>query len=306
MSDATVLGRRGMRGILPDYHTHPVRPPADLPAAGHLAHYREWMGHYAERAAALGLAELGFAEHIYYLTLAPGAVPWRPAGRGDIGAYVAAAQAVKEACARRSGAGRGAVPAIRLGLEVDIVPATVSILQAALPLYPFDYILGSVHRIPGVEESTTTEDAYRAYYAALRWAAGSGLFHAIAHPDRVHRRLPPADTRFLEEQMAETVDTLARHGLAAEVSAVGVRGGHAGIDPHPAFVRLCHARGVPITLGSDAHALEEVGTGLAQARDLVWAAGYRQVATFERGRRIDRPLEPPAPLPPGRRSELCP
>jgi hypothetical protein len=67
---------------------------------------------------------------------------------------------------------------------------------------------------------------------------------------------------------------------------------------------------VPITLGSDAHALEEVGAGLAQARDLVWVAGYRHVATFERGRRIERPLAPPnsapAPLPSGHRLELYP
>jgi histidinol-phosphatase (PHP family) len=294
---------RDARGILPDYHTHPARPPADLPAAEHGAHYRNSMGRYAARAAALGIAELGFAEHVYYLTLAPGAVPWRPAGRGDVGAYVDAALAVRAACARRDAAcGGAAAPALRLGLEVDVVPSTVSILQAALPLYPFDYVLGSVHRIPDGAEGTTTEDAYRAYYAAVCWAAASGLFHAIAHPDRVHRKLPPVDARFLEEQMEETVDALARHGVAVEVSAVGVRGGHVGVDPHPAFVRLCQTRGVPITLGSDAHAVEEVGAGLPKVRDLVWAAGYRHVATFERGRRTDRPLLPPpaaasSPLP---------
>ena len=36
------------------------------------------------------------------------------------------------------------------------------------------------------------------------------------------------------------------------------------------------------------------GAGLPEARDLVWAAGYRHVATFERGRRTDRPLRPPS------------
>jgi histidinol-phosphatase (PHP family) len=280
-------------GILVDYHTHPMRTTEELPASAHQAHFRASMECYAARAAALGLAELGFSEHIYRLSIAPGVVPWKQSLRGDIGAYVGATLEVKAAQAEKIAAGEPA-PAIRLAMEVDIVPSTVSILQAALPLYPFDYVLGSVHQVPDLPQGAGAEDMYAGYYAAMQWAAESGLFHTIAHPDRIHRKAGTVDARFLEDLMAETVRRLAANGVSVEMSGAGLRGGHAGIDPHATFVRLCREQRVTITLGSDAHQVEAVGAGLPELRELLWEAGYREIATFDRGRRIMRPLEAPA------------
>jgi histidinol-phosphatase (PHP family) len=247
------------------------------------------MREYTARARELGIGELGFSEHIYRLTLAPGAVPWHAGrtGQGDIGGYASAVEQVTTECARGGG------PVVRLSMEVDIVPSTVSVLQAALPLYPFDYLLGSVHEIPDVSEGIGAEDSYRAYYGAIRWACESGLFHSIAHPDRIHRKLDPLQPEKLHPLMEETASVLARSGVCVELSANGVRRGIVGIDPNRDFVRICFERGVGITLGSDAHKLEDLGVGIAELRDLAWDVGYREVATFARGARIDRPLAPP-------------
>jgi len=241
------------------------------------------------RARELGIGELGFSEHIYRLTLAPGAVPWEAerTGQGDIGGYVEAVEQVKA-----ESAAEGA-PVIRLSMEVDIVPSTVSILQEALRLYPFDYILGSVHQIPDVADGIGAEEAHRAYYGAIRWAVASGLFHSIAHPDRIHRKLDPISPRRLEGMMAETAAAMGAAGVCMELSANGVRRGLVGIDPNQEFVRLCFEHGVGITFGSDAHKLDDLGVGISELRDLAWETGYREVATFERGRRIDRPLLEP-------------
>src|SRR5437660_1746835 len=122
-------------GILVDYHTHPMRTTEDLPASVHEAHFVASMESYADRAATLGLAELGFSEHIYRLSIAPGVVPWKHNLRGDIGAYVRAVQAVQQRQVSKRAAGE-TVPLIRLAMEVDIVPSTVSLLETALPLYP--------------------------------------------------------------------------------------------------------------------------------------------------------------------------
>ncbi len=280
-------------GILADYHTHPKRTPADLPIAQHAAHYVASMRPYAARAAELGLAELGMSEHIYRLSLAPGAVPWRTDGtaRGDMAAYVRAVEAVRAEFSQPA-PGRPAL-AVRLSMEVDIVPATVSILQQALPLYPFDYLLGSVHEIPDIEAGARSQDSYRAYYGAIRWAAKSRLFHTIAHPDRIHRKLDAIPTGELEALMAETAATLAVEGVCIELSANGVRRGIVGTDPNRTFIQICFRHGVGITFGSDAHVLDDVAVGLDVLRDLAWEAGYRHIATFDHGRRIDRPLPPP-------------
>ena len=288
-------GLRALRvagALLADYHTHPERVPKELvgrPEA-HKGHFLVSMRQYAARARELGIGELGFSEHIYRLSLAPGAVPWHAGrtGQGDIGGYVGAVEEVTAECAREGG------PAIRLSMEVDIVPSTVSILQAALPHYPFDYLLGSVHEIPDISDGVGPEESYRAYYGAIRWACKSGLFHSIAHPDRIHRKLEPIPYETLATLMEETAAELARSGVCVELSANGVRRGIVGIDPNRDFVRICFEQGVGITLGSDAHKLEDLGVGIAALRDLAWEVGYREVATFERGRRRDRPLTPPA------------
>src|SRR5216117_2930960 len=98
-------------GILVDYHAHPLRTGDDLPLSEHRAHFRASMETYAARATALGLAELGFSEHIYRLSLAPGVVPWKEGQhtRGDVGSYVRAVEEVKQAQARRAAAGQPAV-----------------------------------------------------------------------------------------------------------------------------------------------------------------------------------------------------
>ena len=255
----------------------------------HKKHFLGSMRQYATRARELGIGELGFSEHIYRLTLAPGAVPWHAGrtGQGDISGYASAVEQMTAECAGAGG------PTIRLSMEVDIVPATVSILQTAVQLYPFDYLLGSVHEIPDMADGAGAEDSYRAYYGAIRWACESGLFHSIAHPDRIRRTLDPIPPDTLHPLMEEAAAAMAAKGVCAELSANGVRRGLVGIDPNTDFVRLCFEHGVGITLGSDAHTLDDLGVGIAALRDLAWEVGYREVATFERGRRINRPLAAP-------------
>jgi histidinol-phosphatase (PHP family) len=288
-------------GVLVDYHTHPMRTKEDLPLSEHTAHFLASMRIYVARALELGLAELGFSEHIYRLSLAPGVVP-RKMGKsplGDVGSYVEAVERVRDEQGRAAAAGRPWVT-VRLGMEVDIVPSTVSILQAAAPLFPFDYFLGSVHEVPDLGDDATPVERYRGFYAAIRWAANSGLFHSIAHPDRIHRKAASlVGAAFLEDEMEQTAAVLAARGVSAEMSGSGIRGGFVGLDPHAAFVRLCRRYGVAVTLGSDAHKVDVVGEGLDALRDLLWEAGYREIATYERGRRIMRPLLAPGAVPAG-------
>jgi histidinol-phosphatase (PHP family) len=282
-------------GILVDYHTHPMRTKEDLPVSEHLGHFEASMQRYAARAVELGLSELGFSEHIYRLSLEPGVVPWKigKSPLGDIESYVAAVERVRAQQAQARAAGKPAV-AIRLAMEVDIVPATVSLLETALPRFPFDYFLGSVHEVPDVDKDAPAEERYRGFYAATRWAAQSGLFHSIAHPDRIHRKNAAlVELAFLEDEMERTAEVLASHHVSVEMSGSGIRGKYAGIDPHTSFIRICRRSGVTVTLGSDAHQLEVLGEGLPELRDVLWEAGFREIATFEGGRRTMRPFLAP-------------
>jgi len=73
--------------------------------------------------------------------------------------------------------------------------------------------------------------------------------------------------------------------VCVEVNTAGLRKPVGEIYPHPALLRACRAAGVPVTLGSDAHAPAEVAADLAAAVHLLRAAGYEEYVQYARRNR---------------------
>ncbi|MBE0466671.1 MAG: histidinol-phosphatase, partial [Candidatus Desulforudis sp.] len=115
------------------------------------------------------------------------------------------------------------------------------------------------------------------------------LFDSLAHPDLLKKFgcRPAGDITALYR---ETVAAIAAAGVCVEVSTAGLRAPVGEIYPHPDFLRLCRDYGVPVTLGSDAHAPEQVGDRFYEAVALLKQVGYREVTTFRRRRRIPFPI----------------
>ena len=97
---------------------------------------------------------------------------------------------------------------------------------------PYDYVIGSVHRVDneevdratdqGIYDKYETYDLYAAYYANVRKAALSGRFEVLGHPDliKIFRHFPDRDiTPILEE----TADAVAESGVVVDVNAAGLR-----------------------------------------------------------------------------------
>jgi histidinol-phosphatase (PHP family) len=73
--------------------------------------------------------------------------------------------------------------------------------------------------------------------------------------------------------------------VAVELNTAGLRKECREIYPSPAIVRLMHQHGIPITFGSDAHAVEEVGMNFAEAIALARSVGYTETCRFTQRRR---------------------
>ena len=172
-------------------------------------------------------------------------------------------------------------------------------MEADATALPYDYVIGSVHRVDGDEidrasdqsvyDRFDTFDLYAAYYANVRQAALSGRFEVIGHPDliKIFERYPERDITPLLE---ETADAVAESGAAVDVNAAGLRKPVGEIYPSKRFLEMFHRRGVPIILSSDAHAPEEVAAGYEESLKLVHDVGYREVVTFENHERGSLPL----------------
>jgi histidinol-phosphatase (PHP family) len=86
------------------------------------------------------------------------------------------------------------------------------------------------------------------------------------------------------------LDAARQSNCAIELNTAGLRKDCREIYPSLAILRLAHARGVPITFGSDAHAPEEVGMNFSEAVALARQIGYTTTCRFVRRQRQFVPL----------------
>ena len=275
--------------MIVDYHMHPRRPRAGSDAE-ELDHSVAAVERYVAAAAARGVDEIGFSEHVYYFR-ETGAL-WQVAYQVDRCRFELApyCDAVLE------GKRRG-LP-VKLGLEVDYVPGREDETLELLSPYPWDYLLGSVHFIDGLGvdgpprlvDEVGPEEAWRRYFATLAEAAQAGLFDALSHPDLVKIFGHDVGVELAAELHAAAADAVAQADIAVEVSTAGAYKPTGRLYPEHGFLRACRERGVPITLASDAHLAEHVGRDLDRAVDHARTAGYETVSVFERRDRRQEPL----------------
>jgi histidinol-phosphatase (PHP family) len=246
-----------------DYHLHIV-------AHGERPMTVENILAYCEVARARGIRQMGITEHDRYLDDI------------DLGAFRKARELSQDV-------------ELRLGIEVDFVPGREEQMDRFAAALPYDYVIGSVHRVDGEEvdrypdadiyEKWDTYDLYEAYYENVRKAALSGRFDVLGHPDliKIFRRFPQRD---ITGMLEETADAVAESGIVVDVNAAGLRKPVGEIYPSRPFLEMFHRRGVRIILSSDAHAPDQVGMGYDRSLPLVRDVGYREVVTFserERG-----------------------
>jgi histidinol-phosphatase (PHP family) len=270
--------------VIIDYHTH-LRD-----AHERLDHTPEAVERFVGQASANGVDEVGFTEHDYYFRQLYELFdqPYElERCRHDLDTYC---DAVLEA--RRRG-----LP-VRLGLEVDYVGERQPRMAELLADYPWDFLLGSVHRIdgraidmqPSVFEVASVEEVWRKYVDALGDLARSGGVDVLAHPDlpKIFGHRPDPDR--LAELHEQAASEIAEAGVAIEISTAGLRKPVGELYPDRAFLETLHRRGVPVTLAADAHSPGLAGHRIAEAVRLARDAGIETVTVFERRRPRQEPL----------------
>lgn len=280
-----------------DYHVH-LWPHGE---SSHAPSVEELAG-FCEQAASKGVAQIALTEHLFrfaqadpvcrgfWSSDAPAladamAAYWDGHQAADLDAYVDAVLEAKAA----------GLPVV-LGLEVDWYPDRMDRVAALLDGYPFDVLLGSVHWLgawgfDNWEEpafaaewsSRSVESVWDEYTRALEELAATRTCDVLAHPDlcKVTGRRPAAPDEFYD-RMAEAA---ASSGMAAEVSSAGWRKPVDEAYPAPPLLTRFRARGVPVTTASDGHGLPLVADRVFDLRSLLGAAGYTELAAFERRRR---------------------
>jgi histidinol-phosphatase (PHP family) len=238
---------------------------------------------YARRALELGFTEIGFSDHspMPYEDFDD----WRMFDR-QLDEYVA-----KVRLAQRE------VPqlTIRLALEVDYLPGHEDWIRALAARHPWDYFIGSVHYISGgwdidspfkrdLWERCDVDAIWMEYFERLTQAAASGFFEIIGHVD-LPKKFGYRPKRDLTPLLEKFFATAKQSNCAIELNTGGLRKDCKEIYPSRSILERAFQHGVPITFGSDAHSVAEVGMNLTAAMQLASSVGYKESVRFASRRR---------------------
>lgn len=167
--------------------------------------------------------------------------------------------------------------------------------------WPFDYLIGSVHKIDNIDLSQmefrkdTGQQIADAYYSHLLKLARTGDFDCMGHLDLYKRHCRkaglPDDYDKYEDRIVQVLTALIERGKGIEVNTSGLRQGAGETMPGIRCLKLYkELGGTVITVGSDAHLPEDVGSGFIEALGLVKEAGFDRIARYEKRMCLFQPL----------------
>ena len=272
--------------FLMDCHTHTqfsVDSEADINAC-------------VERAAELGLDAYAITDHCE-------CDAWYPAEhysaeeskfhektdyKADYEASVAAVTALKEKYAGRLN--------LICGSELGQILFDRDAAQVVCSDKRVDFIIGSAHRIHGEKDFYFIDytkldmdgiyDLLGRYFKEVYELSQTGLFDVIGHITYCLRYMKqrhgicPDISRF-DDIIAETFRTLAHSGRGIEINTSGLRQGFGATFPDLKYLKMYRELGGEIlTIGSDAHTVDDIGANVSDGAELAKEAGFRYLTYF--------------------------
>jgi histidinol-phosphatase (PHP family) len=188
---------------------------------------------------------------------------------------------------------------IRAGIEVaepHLYPQpAVEILTHA----PFDYVFGSVHFVGQnfvFDEATfrtrSADEVYRAYFSEVERMLLTADLDIVAHldvPVRTGKPILGYDPTRYETQIRQILQIMINRNLALEVNTGGLRKASQNLMPDALILEwYAGMGGKRLTLGSDAHNIDQVGLQLDTALKAIHQAGFSHLTQFKgrKGRQI--------------------
>ncbi len=242
-------------------------------------------------AVRLGFDEICFTDHVDYGVK----VDWdskeevtyrdgEPLANVDYPKYVEQVRNLQEAY-------QGKI-SLKLGMEFGVQMHTIPQFEALFSRYPFDFILLSVHQVEDKEFWTQdfqrgrTQKEYneRYYEEMLNLVNHYHNYSVLGHLDLIVRYdemgvYPFARVRpYIEEILKKVI----KEGKGIEVNTSSHRYGLADSTPSKEILRLYRELGGEvITIGSDSHKPEHLGTYLEEAKGLLKSLGFLKFCTYK-------------------------
>jgi histidinol-phosphatase (PHP family) len=181
---------------------------------------------------------------------------------------------------------------IVLGYEVDFmqhVPMLETILNAKV-----DYLIGSVHFLDGwgfdnpefigAYENSNIDKIWQDYFDTIEAMAKSNLFDIVGHLDliKIFKFMPNKEIKLIAQN---AIKAIKKSNMVVEINPAGFRKPINEQYPSNELLELCFELDIPITFGSDAHEIAQVGFCYEQAVQIARDIGYTKCMMFKNRQR---------------------
>jgi histidinol-phosphatase (PHP family) len=221
-----------------------------------------------EKAIELEFREIGFSEH----------VDFDPSDEGfGFFNYDAYKSAIKEAQLLFKNR-----LTIRGGVEIDYQKRFENQIRDWLKGKNFDFIIGSVHYVKGelinqqILAKKDLKEIYGEYFTEVQNSIESSLFNFVGHLDIIRKYAPHRAVQRKGPEYAEKLDsileTIRERKMFLEINSKMSVLGHRVPEMLPSketLKRYFDLGGKRISIGSDAHSKEELGSGVKETFDFL-------------------------------------
>ncbi|SDT21400.1 histidinol-phosphatase (PHP family) [Paenibacillaceae bacterium GAS479] len=189
---------------------------------------------------------------------------------------------------------------VLLGMESDYFPEHAETYRTAYELYPFDYLIGSVHfsggksifnrnRWKGLSDAVQAEQK-REYYELIRQSALCGMFQILGHIDAMKGYYPAFSDIPASESIDLTLQAIAGSQSAIEINTSGKTKTVGGWYPSEAILERALHYGVKVSFGSDSHVPARVGDDWEEVRSTLRAIGFKEWFFYRQKQPVAVPL----------------
>lgn len=167
-------------------------------------------------------------------------------------------------------------------------------VKKLLKTYSFDYIIGSIHKIEDVDlkygdyAKENIEKQNKLYLDLLYAMASRGEYDCLGHFDLVKRYAANHNEKIdlmknYERDIENILKIVIERGKGIEVNTSGLRQASKELMPSIGIIELYKKLGGKIiTIGSDAHKKEDVGSEIDSITALLKQLGFNELAIFKK------------------------
>jgi len=167
---------------------------------------------------------------------------------------------------------------LKLGIEADFFPNGEEELEKLITGKPWDYVIGAVHFIKGwgfdnleaayIFEKVDLMKLYKIHTSHVCQAIESQLFDIVAHLDNLKVFCYRPDEKLLQDCYEKVAATLRQHNIATELNTgLSYRAPIEEACTSPKYLQTLAKYQIPMTLSSDAHYPDDLGTNLDFAEE---------------------------------------